>query len=213
MSLRRRHRAAIWNGAGALLAALWFALLNGWEPLGIILSAAAVHECGHWLTLRLLHVPVTSVQVTLFGMEMRTRNSRLSYPGEIAAVLAGPAVNLLCGIILISLPGTGGVRGEIAGANFVLAVFNLLPIRPLDGGHFLELLLTWSVSPDCGERVMGQIEFLFGLAAGGLLIWIVFQTRGNLWLLPAAVFLLAPAARMLARRRKSKNVLASCKIL
>lgn len=213
MLLRNGHERALWSGIGALLAALWFALLNGWKPLGIILLAAAVHECGHWLTLRLLDEPVTSFRITLFGMEMRTRNSRLSYPEEIAAVLAGPGANLLCGALLACLPGTERLRGEIAGANFVLAAFNLLPVRPLDGGHILELLLEWLAAPGCGEQIIGRIEILFGLAAGGLLFWTVFQTKGNLWLLPPAVFLLSPLAKLLPRRGKSKNLLASCKIL
>jgi Zn-dependent protease len=213
MLLRSGREQALWSGMGAVLAALWFVLLNGWRPLEIILLSAAVHEGGHWLALRLLHTPVTFFRITMFGMEMRTQNNRLSYPEEIAAVLAGPAANLLCGALLGCLHGTYRIPGEIAGANFVLGGFNLLPVRPLDGGHILELLVAWTVSPDCGERAAGQAEILFGLSCTILLLWIVFRTRGNLWLLPPATFLACPATRMLFGKRKNKNLLASCKIL
>lgn len=201
MSLQSGYKQFLWSGIGALLSALWFVLLNGWRPLWIIFTAAAAHECGHWLTLRLLHMPVTSFSITLFGMEMKTQGSRMSYPGEIAAVLAGPAVNLLGGILLLCLPW-GGICEKLAGANFALAMFNLLPIRPLDGGHFLELLITWISSPNYAEQIMGQVELLLGLVAASLLLWTVFQTRGNLWLLPPVVFLLHPAARTLKRARR-----------
>lgn len=209
MLLRNGRERVLWSGIGALLSALWFALLNGWRPLAIILSAAAAHECGHWLTLRLLHVPVTSFRVTLFGMEMKTLNNRMSYPCEIAAVLAGPTVNLALGAVLLCLPYAGDILEKLAGANFALAVFNLLPVRPLDGGRFLELLLSWIFSPDCGEHIIRQIELLFGLAAAVLLLWTIFQTRGNLWLLPPVVFLLHPAVCALPWTGNNKNLLAS----
>ena len=49
---------------------------------------------------------------------------------ELAAVLAGPAVNLLCGLLLAR-----GHAWVAAGAHLSLCLFNLLPVRPLDGGR------------------------------------------------------------------------------
>ncbi len=179
------HERAVWNGAGAILAALWFALLNGWKPLILIFSAAAVHECGHLLLLRLFHAPVTAFRITLFGAEMRTVNSSLSYPAEIAAVLAGPGANLLFGAAALHLPGICPFPAA-AGAHFALALFNLLPVYPLDGGRLLELLLSWSISPDCGVRAAKIAGAVSGTGAAAFLLWTVARTGGNLWLLPAA---------------------------
>mgnify|MGYP003095173162 CR=1 FL=1 len=125
-----RWRDRIRISGGFWLLAAWFTLVNGWQLLAVILSAAALHELGHLLVLRLLGARVRELRVSVFGAELMTSAARLSYPGEIAAVLAGPAVNLLCALVL------GGAHAWVAaGAHLSLCLFNLLPVRPLDGGR------------------------------------------------------------------------------
>ena len=127
-----RWRDRIRISGGFWLLAAWFTLVNGWQLLAVILSAAALHELGHLLVLRLLGARVRELRVSVFGAELVTSAARLSYPGEIAAVLAGPAVNLLCAL------GLGGAHAWVAaGAHLSLCLFNLLPVRPLDGGRAL----------------------------------------------------------------------------
>ena len=125
------------TGGFALLAA-WFALANGWEPLLTVLGASAVHELGHWAVLRALGAEVTGFRLSALGAVLETDSGRLSYGGELAAVLAGPGANLLAALALTAL-GKGCWPAAV-GANLVLCVFNLLPIRPLDGGRALWLL-------------------------------------------------------------------------
>ena len=120
-----RWRDRIRISGGFWLLAAWFTLVNGWQLLAVILSAAALHELGHLLVLRLLGARVRELRVSVFGAELMTSAARLSYPGEIAAVLAGPAVNLLCALVL------GGAHAWVAaGAHLSLCLFNLLPVRP-----------------------------------------------------------------------------------
>ena len=49
-----RWRDRIRISGGFWLLAAWFTLVNGWQLLAVILSAAALHELGHLLVLRLL---------------------------------------------------------------------------------------------------------------------------------------------------------------
>ena len=169
---------------GFLLLVAWFIQANGWGLLLTVLGAAAVHELGHWLALGLLGARVTRLRLTVFGVEMETAWDRLSYGAELIAVLSGPAANLLWGLVLASL---GKTWFTAAGAHLVLCIFNLLPVRPLDGGRALELAVTWAAGPEMGERIARWtgIYTAMGLSAG--ICCLLWRTGGSLWLLPAAI--------------------------
>lgn len=170
------------SGGFGLLAA-WFALANGWRPLATVLGAAAVHELGHWLALRLLGAAVTGFRLSALGAVLETDSGRLSYGGELAAVLAGPAANLLAALALTA-PGRGRWPAA-AGANLVLCAFNLLPIRPLDGGRALYLLASWAAGPARGEAAARWSGTVTAAALAALIGCVVWRTGGSLWLLPA----------------------------
>lgn len=178
---------------GFCLLAAWFVLANGWRPLAVIAAAAAIHEAGHCLALRLLGVRITGLRVGVFGGALEADTGRLSYGGELMAVLAGPLCNLLAALALSS-------RGEgmaFIGANLVLGAFNLLPIRPLDGGRALYLLAAWLAGPSAGEQAARWAGVLAAVLLATVLIFLMERTGGSLWLLPPAAGALAAAAREL----------------
>ena len=183
------------SGGFALLAA-WFALVNGWQLLAVILSAALLHELGHLLVLYLLGGRGLGLRISIFGAELVTDAARLSYPGELAAVLAGPAVNLLCGLLLAR-----GHAWVAAGAHLSLCLFNLLPVRPLDGGRALALGVSALAGPAAGEGAARWAGALTALTLGALSLWLMGRTGGSLWLLPAAAGLLAAGARELTGKK------------
>ena len=154
----------------------------------MVLAAAAVHEAGHYLALRLLGGRVTKLRLTLFGAEMETDNHHVSYGGEVLAALAGPFANLIWAWLLVK---TGdGTQPELVGANITLALFNLLPIRPLDGGRALGQLTAWVLGPTAGETVCRCGAAVFGTALAALLGYVMWCTGGSLWLLPPMAALL-----------------------
>lgn len=170
------------SGGFAVLTA-WFFLASGWEPLATVLGAAAIHELGHWAVLRCLGAKVTGIRLSALGAAMETDSRRLSYGGELAAVLAGPAANFLAALLLTA-PG-GGSRPAAVGANLVLCAFNLLPIRPLDGGRALYLLVSWIIGPGAGETAARWSGTLSSAALAAGLGYVMWRTGGSLWLLPA----------------------------
>ena len=111
---------------------------------------------------------------------------------ELAAVLAGPLANLLWGLLLAWLGGPWLVP---AGANLVLCAFNLLPVRPLDGGRALELLVSWAAGPAAGERAARWSGIAAALLSTAALWAVMDRSGGSLWLLPAAGGMLAAAMR------------------
>lgn len=177
---------------GFCLLVTWFALVNGWELLAVVLGAAAVHELGHCLVLKSLGAEIKRLRLSVFGAVLETDSTHLSYGGELAAVLAGPAANLLCVLLLAPL----GDRWTVfLGANLVLCAFNLLPVRPLDGGKALGLLVSWAAGPAAGEWAVRWIGAAAAAALAFGVLCIIWCSGGSLWLLPAAVGLLAAAGR------------------
>lgn len=177
---------------GFLLLVVWFAFVNGWELLAMIVAAAALHELGHLGMLRLLGVRVLALRIGIFGAVLEADCRNLSYSGELAAVLAGPAVNLLCACLLAYFVPE---QELFIGIHLVLGGFNLLPIRPLDGGRGLELLLTWLFGPFWGESVSRWIGAAAALLLAVFLGWLMKATGGSLWLLPAMAGLLGTVGR------------------
>ena len=169
----------------------WFVAVNGWQTLVIVLAAAAVHELGHWAALRLFGARVLALRLALPGAVMESGSEALSYGRELAVVLAGPGANLLCAVLLTALGP--GWEAE-AGAHLVLGAFNLLPVRPLDGGRALFLASSWLWGPEEGERIARWTGMISAVAAAGLLGLLIFRTGGSLWLVPALMGFLAAAA-------------------
>lgn len=158
----------------------------------MILAAAAIHELGHLGMLYLLGAKILRMRVGILGAVLETDCRNLSYGRELAVVLAGPAMNLLCACLLSRFVPE---QETFIGIHLVLGGFNLLPIRPLDGGRGLELFLAWVFGPFAGEAAARWIGTAAALILAVFLGWLMGSTGGSLWLFPAMVGLLGTAGR------------------
>lgn len=187
---------------GFVLLAAWFALVNGGGVLALVLGASAVHELGHCLILLALGARIQAFRLTALGAELITDSGRLSYGGELLAVLAGPGANL--GAALVSSLILPARCPEFTGANLVLACFNLLPIRPLDGGRAVKLAVSWLAGPGAGDAAVRILSGLTSSALAVLLAFVVYRTHGSLWLLPTLFGAAGMALSELRPQRRHK---------
>ena len=187
MSPRPKGRVSVSGGFWLLLG--WFVWGCGWRPLLWVLAASAAHETGHYLLLRAFGAEVRTLRVHMLGAVMEADTPRLSYGQELLAVLAGPGTNFLCAAAAAWL----GDLWTFCGANVVLCLFNLLPLRPLDGGRALYLLLSWRFGTAAGERACAWTGALCGFLLGAVLCLIPVLSGGSLWLLPSSIGLLGTA--------------------
>ena len=158
-----KRRLDLTPGFPAFLAAVWY-----FDSCGIFwpfLAAMTVHELAHAAVLLLLGGRIESVRLSFAQVELRT--GLLSDRTELWSTAAGPGINLLCGWLFRRwMPA-------FAAVSLLLALFNLLPVWPLDGGRLLRTLLRmrWGAAGVDASQTLG---LLFGL---GLLAGAVFAAR------------------------------------
>ena len=139
-----------WGTSLAWMAGLAMALL--------LFGSVLLHELGHSLVARSQGTKVNSITLFLFG-GIASIDREADTPGQAFQVaIAGPAVSLGL-FILLGLGSqflTSGsplniICRDLAGINLVLALFNLIPGLPLDGGQVLKALV-WKMT---GNRFQG----------------------------------------------------------
>ena len=96
------------------------------------LAAAAFHEFCHWLAVRMLGGRICRLTVGLGGAVMES--DPLTAGKNLFSVLCGPVGGFLLVLLGRWLP-------RVAICSWVLSVYNLLPLLPLDGGRALRILV------------------------------------------------------------------------
>lgn len=96
-----------------------------------VLAVCLLHECGHGIAMWLTGAGLREIRLGGAGMQLRTRTAVLSRSAQNLIYLAGPAVNLLFGLLLWT------VQKELAILHLCMGTFNLLPYECLDGGAVL----------------------------------------------------------------------------
>jgi len=140
----------------------------------LLFGSVVLHELGHSLAARSQGIKVNSITLFLFGgVASIDRESKT--PGEAFQVaIAGPAVSVtLFGLFYAlsqALPPSSlgqNIVSDLARINLVLALFNLIPGLPLDGGQVLKAAV-WKLT---GNRFQGvRWAARTGKAFGGLAI-------------------------------------------
>ena len=165
----------------------------------LALCAAAVHECGHLLCMLCFGEKPSRVFVAPFGLSI-TRGMSGGYRREICIAFAGPLTNLFIAavltVIMLACHLPQLLKPVIV--NAALAVFNLIPIEPLDCGRAVRCFLMYRTNTVRAEKtafVIG-IVFLIPLCAAGF--YVLIKSRYNITLLLASAYL----AFMLLKRNE-----------
>lgn len=179
------------------LAYLQWGTVLGWSA-GVVMAlllfgSVLLHELGHSLVARSQGIKVKSITLFFFG-GMATIEEESKSPGQAFQVaIAGPAVSialfgLLTGLAYV-LPTSSLVSvlaGELGKINLVLALFNLIPGLPLDGGQILKAAV-WKATGNRFQAVhwaarVGQILGWVAIATGMAIDWFTGQLVTGLWI-------------------------------
>jgi Zn-dependent protease/CBS domain-containing protein len=155
------------------------------------------HELSHSLVARSKGIPVEGITLFIFGGLARTRMEAENPGDEFWIAVVGPLASIAIGLALWGFAWVGARAGwsvALTGAaqylgvlNIFLAVFNLLPGFPLDGGRLLRSAV-WKATGDVtkatrwasnGGKILGLVliglgifQIIQGFLVGGL--WLIF---------------------------------------
>ncbi|UQZ33083.1 Zn-dependent protease [Paenibacillus sp. PK3_47] len=112
-----------------------------------LFTIVLIHEMGHVCAALLAGVTVKSVQLLPFGgVAVIEDHGRLTAGREIGIALAGPLQNVLMILIAMGMQqagiGSSAFLAYFIQANAIIALFNLLPVLPLDGGKIVQAVLS-----------------------------------------------------------------------
>lgn len=188
-------------------------LLGFISTIGLFISVFG-HELSHALMARAEDIEIEEIVLHPFGGLARLRNQPQNPRAELRIAIAGPAASFLFALLafgamkiaaLGNYAATLVIFSLIAWGNFLLAVFNLFPGYPLDGGRVLRAII-WHRSGSITEAT--RMAGICGILIGGMLIlfgayimiapnWRASQPyfMGG-WSILVGLFLLDTAARL-----------------
>lgn len=173
----------------------------------LLFVAVTLHELGHSLEAKRLGVTVTSITLLPIGGVAQMEEIPEQPGRELRIALAGPLVNLLIAAGLVALAlvlnaravltldelrqalGTtswAGMLAYLTTANLAMAVFNLIPAFPLDGGRVLRALLATRMDYVRATRLAAAIGQSFAWILG---LWGAIAGSWNLLLIAVFVWM------------------------
>ncbi|MDF2977073.1 MAG: site-2 protease family protein [Actinomycetospora sp.] len=187
------HGAAAYGVAGLAVALL-------------LMASLLVHETAHAVVARARGLGVDGITLWLLGGTTRLRRDPESPGTELRVAVVGPLASaVLAGLFGLAAVGARSASAdlvvavlvELAVVNLLLAVFNLLPAAPLDGGRVLRAVLwawrgdRWGAGITAARAGRGLGALLLG---GGVLLGLTVGL-GGLWLALVGWFIVAAAGQ------------------
>lgn len=182
-------------------------LLAGLVAALLFFGSLLAHELSHALVAQRNGIDVEGITLWMLGGVAKLEGEAATPGAELRIAGVGPLVSLVLGLLFGLLWWvSGGLLGDgltrevlqwLAIINVVLAVFNLAPAAPLDGGRILRALLWWRR----GDRTSAAVTasragrlFGFLLVALGVAELLLVPGFGGLWLVLIGFFIANAAA-------------------
>lgn len=160
--------------SGGAAGALWALVF-----LMVAIPSLVLHELGHAVAVRRLGYGQS--EIILHGLGGVTRwSGRASRRDRIIIALAGPAVNFVLGgigFLLLTILGrpnelfSSALLWSLTWVNLGWALFNLLPIWPMDGGHVMRYALA---SPSRPPTQSTKLSLTISMVTAGLVVILAF---------------------------------------
>ncbi|MEH0971632.1 site-2 protease family protein [Micromonospora sp. CPCC 205546] len=153
-----------------------------------LLGSVLLHELGHALTARRYGIGVRGITLELLGGYTEMDRDAPTPRIDLLVSLAGPAVSAVLGVLAVAatlaLPdGTlaNQLAFQLAVSNVIIALFNMLPGLPLDGGRALRAAV-WALTRDRhrGTEVAGWVGRAVAVGTAALVVLLTLTLTRDL---------------------------------
>jgi len=170
-------------------------------------ASIILHELAHAVMARNFGLPIGGITLFIFGGVAELKQEPKTPSSEFWVALVGPVASVMIAAVCylssvvsrsVELPVPSGVLAFLALTNTVLALFNLAPAFPLDGGRILRSIIWWRTG---NFRRATRIASMFGTIFAGILVIaglvqiVEGHTLGGTWQLLIGIFLAAAASQ------------------
>jgi Zn-dependent protease len=131
------------TGGTMLLSVFGYALVFGWPYAVGFVALIFVHEMGHFIAARKCGLQVGApVFIPFVGAWVALKDTELDPETEAFVAMAGPLVGTVGAFVTYLIASANGERlwYALAYAGFFINLFNLIPLRPLDGGRIVRVV-------------------------------------------------------------------------
>ena len=138
-----------------------FVLTHQIEIYGWIMLFAFIHELGHMITGILLKLKPKTLMLMPFGISITFETYEYKKLVEIKKIfiaIAGPLTNLIICIIVRYLHINYDTKHLIMFSNILIALFNLIPIYPLDGGRILKGIIRLKYEEIRADKIVNDVS-------------------------------------------------------
>lgn len=138
-----------------------FILTHQIEIYGWIMLFAFVHELGHICTGLILKLKPKTLELMPFGVSITFEiyeYKKLVETKKIIIALAGPVTNLIIVLVTNFLHINDNLKQMIIYSNLLIAIFNMIPLYPLDGGRILKGIIRLKKSEIKTDEIINKIS-------------------------------------------------------
>jgi Zn-dependent protease len=171
--------SSAWRTAASLLLYIlvYYALFRDLRSILMLVIVIIIHEGGHFIAMKIFgYRDMKMFFIPFFGAFVSGKSNDVSLVQRAIMLLSGPLPGILMGLLLFALSIFLDAKNLLQPALLfiILNAINLIPVSPMDGGQFLQILFPAS------NKIIQTIVTLLLIT---VITWLAFKTRNYLLLM------------------------------
>lgn len=153
--------------------------------------ASCLHETGHLVLMLFSGDRINYVELGIFGMRIERQGTLICYKKEALCAMGGIAANVLAAmfsaVLYISTEKVGFILFSIV--NIFVAAVNMVPVRILDFGRFLHLMMCEKRGVEKADEIIRRVSFVFALILNAICVIYCIVIGPNISFITVTVYL------------------------